>query len=104
VYAGFVTRDDRIIGRIPTGRWAKPSALLQNASAYSDGSIFPHLYKSGGIGPIVGDNVPGTGTAVWWMYPMKGRAEVGHPAARREGLQDRLVRELGDRARRARAQ
>lgn len=79
VYAGFVTRDDRIIGRIPTGRWAKPSALLQNASAYSDGSIFPHLYKSGGIGPIVGDNVPGTGTAVWWMYPMKGAMKWGIP-------------------------
>ncbi len=64
VFAGFTTRDGRMVGRMPTGRWAKPSALLQNASAYSDGSIFPHLYKRGGIGPIIGDNVPGTGTAV----------------------------------------
>lgn len=79
VYAGFTTRDDRVVGRIPTARWAKPSALVQNASAYSDGSIFPHLYKSGGIGPIVGDAVPGTGTAVWWMYPMKGALKWGIP-------------------------
>ena len=79
VYAGFTTRDGRVVGRMPTGRWAKPSALLQNASAYSDGSIFPHLYKSGGIGPIVGDSVPGTGTAVWWMYPMKGALKWGIP-------------------------
>ena len=79
VYAGFTTRDGRVIGRMPTGRWAKPSALLQNASAYSDGSIFPHLYKSGGIGPIVGDNVPGTGTAVWWMFPMKAAMKWGIP-------------------------
>jgi tricorn protease len=79
VYAGFTTRDDRVVGRIPTGRWAKPTALLQNASAYSDGSIFPHLYKSGGLGPIVGDAVPGTGTAVWWMYPMKAALKWGIP-------------------------
>ncbi len=79
VYAGFTTRDGRVVGRMPTGRWSKPSALLQNASAYSDGSIFPHLYKSGGLGPIVGDCVPGTGTAVWWMYPMKGALKWGIP-------------------------
>jgi len=79
VYASFTTRDGRVVGRIPTGRWSKPSTLLQNASAYSDGSIFPHLYKRGRIGPLVGDSVPGTGTAVWWMYPMRGALKWGIP-------------------------
>lgn len=78
-YAGFTTRDGRLVGRIPTGRWAKPSAVLQNAGAYSDGSIFPHLYKSGGLGPLIGDRVPGTGTAVWWMFPMKASLKWGIP-------------------------
>lgn len=79
VHAGFTTRDGRVVGRMPSGRWAKPSAVLQNASAYSDGSIFPHLYQREHIGPIIGDRVPGTGTAVWWMYPMKSAMKWGIP-------------------------
>ncbi|MFP8778498.1 S41 family peptidase [Hydrogenophaga sp. RWCD_12] len=67
VVGGFVTREGVSQGNIPLNRWAKPSALLANASSYSDGSIFPHLYKRLGIGPVVGDRVPGTGTAVWWI-------------------------------------
>jgi tricorn protease len=79
VHAGFTTREDRIVGRMPTGRWAKKTALLQNAGAYSDGSIFPHLYKRARLGPVIGDRVPGTGTAVWWMFPMKGALKWGIP-------------------------
>ena len=79
VIAGFTNRDNEVVGRIPTGRWARPTALVQNAAAYSDGSIFPHLYKRQKLGPVIGDRVPGTGTAVWWMYPMKGALKWGIP-------------------------
>jgi tricorn protease len=77
--AGFTNRDQQVVGRIPTGRWARPTALVQNAAAYSDGSLFPHLYKRQKLGPVIGDRVPGTGTAVWWMFPMKGALKWGVP-------------------------
>lgn len=57
-------RDGHIVTRIPIGRWTKPSILLQNAGSYSDGSVFPMLYKKKSVGKIVGDRTPGTGTAV----------------------------------------
>ncbi len=79
VLAGFTNRSNELVGRIPTGRWARPTALVQNAGAYSDGSIFPHLYKRQQLGTVIGERVPGTGTAVWWMYPMKGALKWGIP-------------------------
>ena len=57
-------RDGHVVTHYPLGRWAKPSILLQNAGSYSDASVFPMLYKKKGIGKIVGDRTPGTGTAV----------------------------------------
>lgn len=77
--AGFTNRDNEVVGRIPSGRWARPTALVQNAASYSDGSIFPHLYQRQKLGPVVGDRTPGTGTAVWWMLPMKGALKWGIP-------------------------
>jgi tricorn protease len=50
----------------PYNRWTRPSAVLTNPAAYSDGHIFPFSYKELGIGPLVGEPVPGTGTWVWW--------------------------------------
>lgn len=101
--AAFASRNDELVGRIPAGRWARPTALLQNASSYSDGSIFPHVYRRLKLGPVIGDRVPGTGTAAWWMAPMKGALRWGVPqlGARdyktgwfenREIAPDRLVR------------
>ncbi|OLP76108.1 Protein TolB [Symbiodinium microadriaticum] len=57
-------RDGHVVTRYPLARWTKPSILLQNAGSYSDGSVFPMLYKKKGVGKIVGDRTPGTGTAV----------------------------------------
>lgn len=79
VIANFTNRNNELVGRIPSGRWAKPTALVQNAAAYSDGSIFPHLYRRQKLGPIIGDRVPGTGTAVWWMYVMNNSLKWGVP-------------------------
>ena len=78
VVAQFATREGLNMGNIPLRRWGKPTALLANAGSYSDGSIFPHLYKRLAIGPVVGDRVPGTGTAVWWIVTL-GKIKYGIP-------------------------
>jgi C-terminal processing protease CtpA/Prc len=64
-HSGMVTRNGVDLGLTPLDRWARPTVLVQNAFSYSDGSIFPSYYKREGLGPIVGDRVPGTGTAVF---------------------------------------
>lgn len=79
VTADFYSRDGYHTSRIPKDRWGKPSILLTNASSYSDGSIFPHLYQRLKIGPIVGARVPGTGTAVWWMDLLNANIKYGIP-------------------------
>jgi len=78
VVAEFVTREGLNVGNIPTKRWGRPTALLANAGSYSDGSIFPHIYQRHGIGPVIGDKVPGTGTAVWWLTVL-GKIKYGIP-------------------------
>lgn len=79
VTADFYARDGFHASRIPGKRWGKPSILLANASSYSDGSIFPHLYQRLKIGPIVGARVPGTGTAVWWIELLNHSIKYGIP-------------------------
>lgn len=64
-HSGLFTRTGADLGLSPFDRWARPTALVQNAFSYSDGSIFPAYYKREAVGPIVGDRVPGTGTAVY---------------------------------------
>ena len=48
----------------PLDRWTKPSAVLVDSFAYSDGSILPQAYQDSDIGPLVGDMLIGTGTGV----------------------------------------
>ena len=79
VTADFIARDGFHASAIPGKRWGKPSVLLANASSYSDGSIFPHLYQRLKIGPIVGTRVPGTGTAVWWIEMLNRNIKYGIP-------------------------
>jgi tricorn protease len=50
----------------PRDRWTKPSVVIMNAASYSDASVFPRAYRDAKLGPLVGDPVAGTGTAVWW--------------------------------------
>ncbi|WP_301746347.1 S41 family peptidase, partial [uncultured Duncaniella sp.] len=42
------------------------SVMLVNESNYSDAHGSPYVYKTLGIGKLVGAPVPGTMTAVWW--------------------------------------
>jgi C-terminal processing protease CtpA/Prc len=50
----------------PTRKWYRRSAVIANEGNYSDGMLFPWLYKHFGIGKLIGMPVNGTGTAVWW--------------------------------------
>ena len=68
-----VDRDGNPIADVPAIRWTKPSILLANAFSYSDGSIFPHLYKESKLGTFIGEPVPGTGTSVWWVDLLPGK-------------------------------
>jgi Tol biopolymer transport system component/C-terminal processing protease CtpA/Prc len=64
-YIEFVPRE-RKIGFEPGNKWTKPSVVLMSEGNYSDAHMFPVVYKTLGIGKLVGMPVPGTGTAVWW--------------------------------------
>ena len=76
------TRNGVELGLSPYDRWARPTALVQNAFSYSDGSIFPAYYKREALGPIVGDRVPGTGTAVYNITAARAAAGVRRGPAR----------------------
>lgn len=64
-YINFVPREQKI-GIEPSKKWSKPSVVLMGEGNYSDAHMFPVVYKTLGIGKLVGMPVPGTGTAVWW--------------------------------------
>lgn len=78
------------IGLIPSTQWTKPSAILANSWSYSDGSIFPHLFKAAKLGPFIGEAVPGTGTSVWWVQLLPGqRLQYGIPEIGRKSADGR---------------
>ncbi|ODT66600.1 MAG: hypothetical protein ABS75_26345 [Pelagibacterium sp. SCN 63-23] len=56
--------DGRPFNHEPNNRWIWPSAIVVDSFGYSDGSVFPQAYHDLKIGPIVGDVVLNTGTAV----------------------------------------
>lgn len=64
-YINFVPRGQKI-GVEPSSKWNKPSCVLMCEGNYSDAHMFPVVYKTLGIGKLIGMPVPGTGTAVWW--------------------------------------
>jgi len=56
----------RQVGVEPSHRWTKPSIVVMNEGNYSDAHCFPAAYTALGIGKMVGMQVPGTCTSVWW--------------------------------------
>ena len=64
-YINFIPRE-RKVGVEPANKWIKPSCVLMGEGNYSDAHMFPVVYKTLGIGKLIGMPVPGTGTAVWW--------------------------------------
>ncbi|ELJ8561863.1 tricorn protease [Vibrio cholerae] len=73
------TRDGYVVSSFPERRWAKPSIMLANADSYSDGSIVPYFYQKEGLGKLVGERVPGTGTAVIWEQQQEPGLMYGVP-------------------------
>lgn len=64
-YQKFMPRGN-YIGRDPYNKWVKPSCVLICEDDYSNGHGFPWVYKTLGIGKLIGTPVAGTMTAVWW--------------------------------------
>ncbi|MDE7093010.1 MAG: peptidase S41, partial [Muribaculaceae bacterium] len=52
---------------MPSRRWNKPSIMLQSEACYSNAHGSPWVYKTTGIGKLVGAPVPGTMTSVNWV-------------------------------------
>jgi tricorn protease len=92
-----IGREGNVLSDVPSDRWTKPSIVLANAFSYSDGSIFPHLYKDAKLGRFVGEPVPGTGTSVWWMELLPGgRLKYGIPEIGRKSPDGRFFENTED--------
>ncbi len=52
---------------MPSRRWTKPSIMVQCEANYSNAHGTPWVYKTMGLGKLVGAPVPGTMTSVNWV-------------------------------------
>ena len=77
----------RYIGSDPFSQWTKPSVMLVNQANYSDAHGTPYVYKTLGIGKIVGSPVPGTMTAVWWENQVDPSIIFGIPQVTSIGVE-----------------
>lgn len=77
-YQRFAPRG-QYIGSDPFNQWCKPSAVLVCEDNYSNAHGFPSVYKSLGIGKLIGAPVPGTMTAVWWERQIDQSIVFGVP-------------------------
>ncbi|MDE5423240.1 S41 family peptidase [Ancylomarina sp. DW003] len=67
------------IGEQPRKRWKKPSIMLISEGNYSNAHGTPWVYKTMGLGKLVGAPVAGTMTSVWWESLMNGNMYFGIP-------------------------
>lgn len=67
------------IGSDPFNKWTKPSCVLVCEDNYSNAHGFPWVYKTLGIGKLIGTPVPGTMTAVWWETQIDPTIVFGIP-------------------------
>ena len=87
-YFKFEPRGQKNMGGEPIWKWQKPSCVLMNEGNYSDAHLFPYMYKSLGIGPLIGMPVAGTGTAVWWEQMIDESTIFGIPQIGMRGVTD----------------
>lgn len=83
-YQRFMPRG-QYIGSDPFNKWLKPSCVLVCEDNYSNAHGFPWVYKTLGIGKLIGTPVPGTMTAVWWETQIDPSIVFGIPQV---GVQD----------------
>ena len=78
---GYIRFEPRgqYIGTEPYNKWTKPSCVLIGEDNYSDACGFPYVYKTLGIGKLIGAPVPGTMTAVWWETQIDPTIVFGIP-------------------------
>ena len=76
------------IGTEPYSKWTKPSCVLVGENNYSDACGFPYVYKTLGIGKLIGAPVPGTMTAVWWEQQIDPTIVFGIPQVGAVGLKE----------------
>ena len=79
------------IGSEPYSQWTKPSVMLINESNYSDAHGTPWVYKTLGIGELVGAPVPGTMTAVWWESQIDPTLVFGIPQVTSQDMQGNVL-------------
>ncbi len=89
-YVRFTPRD-QYIGSEPFSQWTKPSVMLINESNYSDAHGTPFVYKTLGIGELVGAPVPGTMTAVWWESQIDPSIVFGIPQVTSRGMDGKVL-------------
>ena len=86
-YINFEPRG-QYISTEPYSKWTKPSCVLIGEDNYSDASGFPYVYKTLGIGKLIGAPVPGTMTAVWWESQIDPTLVFGIPQVGSVGLKE----------------
>lgn len=77
-YQQFVPRS-QYIGSDPYNKWLKPSCMLVCEDNYSNAHGTPFVYKTLGIGKLVGTPIAGTMTAVWWERQIDPSIVFGIP-------------------------
>ena len=92
-YAEFAPRG-QYIGSDPFNKWLKPSCVLVCEDNYSNAHGFPWVYKTLGIGKLVGAPVPGTMTAVWWESQIDPTIVFGIPQVGCKDMQGRYLENL----------
>ena len=73
-------------GSDPFNKWTKPSCVLVCEDDYSNGHGFPWVYKTLGIGKLIGAPVAGTMTAVWWETLIDSTMVFGIPQVGCQGM------------------
>ncbi|MBQ8047986.1 MAG: PD40 domain-containing protein [Prevotella sp.] len=79
----------KYVGSDPYNKWTKPSCVLMCEDDYSNGHGFPWVYKTLGIGKLIGTPVAGTMTAVWWETLINGMV-FGIPQVGCQGMDGRF--------------
>lgn len=77
-YQQFVPRS-QYIGSDPYNKWLKPSCMLVCEDNYSNAHGTPFVYKTLGIGKLIGTPIAGTMTAVWWERQIDPSIVFGIP-------------------------
>ncbi len=76
----------KYVGSDPYNKWLKPSCVMMCEDDYSNGHGFPWVYKTLGLGKLVGTPVAGTMTAVWWETLIDNTIVFGIPQVGCQGM------------------